>query len=237
MFEPNSKLNVMTDNPLRILLIEDHLPLRRALADLFNAHGFETDFAADGRTGLKLALADPPDVLVLDVGLPGMDGLKLCQRLRAESDRHVPVLMLTARDTLKDKLSGFAVGADDYLIKPFANDELVARCVALSQRHRVGTTHELRVGPLRIDRRTAAVYRDDQPLSLQGMPYRILLSLAEAWPRAVTRTALIRELWPDETPPSDPLRSHLYLLRLEMDKPFEKPLLKTVHGVGFKLNV
>jgi len=227
----------MAESPLRILLIEDHLPLRRALADLFQANGFEADFAADGRTGLTLALTDPPDVLVLDIGLPGIDGLKLCERLRAEADRHVPVLMLTARDTLADKLEGFAVGADDYLVKPFDNDELVARCVALSQRHRVGTAHELRVGPLRIDRRTGSVYRDDQALDLQGIPHRILLSLAEAWPRAVTRTTLIRELWPDETPPSDPLRSHLYFLRQVMDKPFDKALLKTVHGVGFKLDV
>lgn len=221
---------------LRILIIEDHHALRVSLANLFAAHGHQADFAADGRTGLQLALADPPDVLVLDVGLPGLGGLSVCEQLRARADRHIPVLMLTARDTLEDKLNGFAAGADDYLLKPFANAELLARCLALSQRHRLGGTHVLELGSLRIDRKSGLAHRYGQQLALQRTPFQILLTLAEACPRVVTRSSLIDTLWPEQTPPSDPLRSHLYLLRQELDKPFERPMLVTVHGVGFRLD-
>lgn len=222
---------------LRILVVEDHLALRGNLAALLEAHGHQADFAADGHDGLRLALADPPDVLVLDIGLPGIDGLAVCAELRARADRHVPVLMLTARDSLSDKLKGFDVGADDYLVKPFDGAELLARCLALARRHRLGAMHRLDIGPLSIDRQAAEVYRDDQPIELQQTPYRILLALAEAWPRTLTRSELIQRLWGDDPPPSDPLRSHLYLLRQALDRPFAFAMLRTVHGVGFKLEV
>ena len=221
---------------LRVLVIEDHHGLRMALASLLASQGHRADFAADGRTGLQLALELAPDVVVLDLGLPGMDGLKLCSQLRAQSDRHIPVLMLTARDTLHDKLLGFQAGADDYLVKPFANEELLARCLALSQRHRVGAQHRLELGSLSIDRQTGTAYRHGQPLALQRIPFQILMALAEAWPRVLNRSELTDRVWPDETPPSDPLRSHLYTLRQALDKPFAKPMLITVHGVGFRLD-
>lgn len=226
----------MSPAPLRILVIEDSPGLRLSLASLLESHGHRADFAADGRTGLRLALAEPPDVLVLDLGLPGLDGLGVCVAIREQCDRHVPILMLTARDTLPDKLRGFEAGADDYLVKPFAGDELLARCLALSHRHRVGLPHEFRIGSLRIDRKRGLATRHDQPLSLHQTPFRILLALAEAWPRTLTRSELIQALWGDDPPPSDPLRSHLYSLRLALDKPFPTPMLKTVHGVGFRLD-
>ncbi len=221
---------------LRILIIEDHLALRIALAQLFETHGHRVDFAADGMTGLQLALLDPPDVLVLDLGLPGMDGLRVCLQLRAQADRHIPVLMLTARDTLNDKLQGFAAGADDYLLKPFANAELLARCVALSMRHRLGAPNRLVLGSLHIDRLSGAAHRFDRALDLQRIPQRILLALAQAWPRTVTRSALIDKIWPSEVPASDPLRSHMYSLRAALDRPNERPMLITVHGVGYRLD-
>src|SRR5688572_31204936 len=140
----------MTAPGLRLLIVEDNLALRSQLAGLLEAQGHRVDFAADGRTGLALALADPPDVLVLDLGLPGLDGLRVCERLRLEADRHIPVLMLTARDTVEDKVRGFESGADDYLVKPFAGEELIARCLALARRHRIGAPVLLRVGPLAI---------------------------------------------------------------------------------------
>ena len=226
----------MTRTRLRILVVEDNLALRSSMAAMLEAQGHEADFAADGRTGLQLALANPPDGLVLDISLPGLDGLQVCQSLRERADRHVPVLMLTARDTLKDKLAGFEAGADDYLVKPFAGEELLARCVALSQRHRVGESHLLRIGQLCIDRRSGEVRRGEQLIELQQTPFRILLELAEAWPRTLTRSDLVQRLWGDEPPHSDPLRSHLYLLRQALDRPFATPMLRTVHGVGFKLD-
>ena len=221
---------------LRILVIEDNHALRLLLAQLFAQHGHQTDFAADGPSGLSLALTNPPDVLILDIGLPGISGLSVCERLRAQSDRHIPILMLTARDSLEHKLAGFSAGADDYLLKPFANAELLARCVALAQRHRVGAEHVLRVGSLEVDRKNGTAHRHGQRLQLQRIPFLILLTLAEACPRVVTRSMLIEQLWPDEVPASDPLRSHLYLLRQALDKPFDAAMLTTRHGVGFSLD-
>lgn len=226
----------MKSDRLRVLVIEDNHALRTQMAMTLEASGHLADFAADGRTGLQLALAQPPDVLVLDLNLPGLDGLQVCQRLRAEADRHIPVLMLTARDTLDDKLKGFDAGADDYLVKPFAGEELLARCTALAQRHRVGEQHVLRIGALQIDRRTGEFRRGDRVLQLHQTSHRILLALAEAWPRTLTRSELIQRLWGEEVPASDPLRSHLYLLRQELDRDNDAPMLKTVHGVGFRLD-
>lgn len=220
---------------LRILLVEDNLALRTNLGALLEAHGHAVDFAADGPSGLALALAQPPDVLVLDLGLPGMDGLRLCRALREQADRHVPVLMLTARDALEDKLQGFEAGADDYLVKPFSSEELLARCMALSRRHRAGESHVLRIGSLAIDRRRGEASRHGQALRLHATSYRILLALAEAWPRTLTRSELTQRLWGDDPPESDPLRSHLYLLRRALDRPFPQAMLKTAHGVGFRL--
>ncbi len=220
---------------LHILVIEDNAALRESLRTLLTGREHRVDHAADGRAGLQMALAEPPDVLILDLTLPGLDGLKLCARLRAECDRHVPVLMLTARDTMADKLEGFGAGADDYLVKPFDNEELLARCRALSQRYRAGLAHTLRIGTLTIDRRTGVARRGDRELVLRRTAHRLLMLLAEAWPRAVTRSELIRRIWGDDPPESDPLRTHLYLLRQALDRDGEVPMLMTVHDVGFRL--
>jgi DNA-binding response OmpR family regulator len=220
---------------LRVLLVEDHAPLRAQVAALLRDAGHRVDEAADGRSGLAAALATPPDVLVLDLGLPGLDGLRLCERLRAEADRHVPVLMLTARDALPDKLDGFAAGADDYLVKPFAGEELLARVRALGRRPAAGGDYELRIGSLRIDRRSREAWRDDRPLSVGPTAFALLLLLAEACPRALTRSEIIARLWDGDPPESDPLRTHLYQLRQALDRPPARPMLRTVHGVGFRL--
>jgi DNA-binding response OmpR family regulator len=225
----------VVEESLHVLVIEDDAALRESLRALLVGQGHRVDHAADGRAGLQMALAEPPDVLVLDLTLPGMDGLRICTRLRAECDRHVPVLMLTARDTVADKLEGFSAGADDYLVKPFANEELLARCLALSHRHRAGLSHTLRIGTLEIDRRAGIARRAGDVLALRRTSHRILLMLAEAWPRAVTRSELIRRLWGDDPRESDPLRTHLYLLRQALDRPFDTPMLVTVHDVGFRL--
>jgi len=220
---------------LHILVIEDNPALRAGMATLLEARGHRVAFAADGLSGLQMALDEPPQVLVLDLTLPGMDGLRVCSQLREQADRHIPILMLTARDTLADKLVGFQSGADDYLVKPFAGEELLARCLALAHRHVRREGHVLRIGSLEIDRRSGSATRSGQVLELPQTACRLLVLLAEAWPRTVTRSELIRRLWGDEAPPSDPLRSPLYMLRQILDKPFDRPMLKTVHDVGFKL--
>lgn len=225
----------MKANALRVLVIEDNRVLCGNLEALFARAGIEACFVGDGLAGLAMAVEEPFDVVVLDLGLPGLDGLQVCARLRARADRHVPILMLTARDALEDKLQGFRLGADDYLVKPFAGDELVARCLALSHRHLAGQKHVLRIGSLQIDRQSGEVRRGDRSIQLHRTSHRILLALGEAWPCTLTRSELVQRLWGDDPPGSDPLRSHLYLLRQALDKPFEAPMLKTVHGVGFRL--
>jgi DNA-binding response OmpR family regulator len=221
----------------RVLVVEDHAPLREQIAALLQRAGHQVDEASDGRMALALALASPPDVLVLDLGLPGLGGLELCRRLRAQAAQPVPVLMLTARDSLPDKLAGFEAGADDYLIKPFAGDELLARVQALARRAGAGRDFRLHIGPLAIDRRSCEAWREGRLLTLPPTAFAILLLLAEAWPRALTRTELIRRLWDNDPPESDPLRTHLYQLRQQLDKPFATPLLHTVHGVGLRLQI
>ncbi len=222
--------------PLHILVVEDNAMLARNLADGLERDGHQLDFAADGLLGLRLALENDYDVMILDLGLPGIDGLELCRRLRAQASRRVPVLMLTARDTLADKLGGFDSGADDYLVKPFEMAELLARCQVLARRHTLHQDHVLRVGTLSIDRRALAVTRAGRSVELTPAGYQILLALVEAHPRVLTRSELTRALWGDEPPDSDALRTHFYQLRQKLDKPFAKPLLTTVHGVGFRLD-
>ena len=223
--------------PLRVLVVEDHAPLRAQVVALLTRAGHIAEEAADGRLGLLMALENPPDVLLLDIGLPGLDGMRLCERLRAESARHVPVLMLTARDALPDKLQGFNAGADDYLVKPFAGEELLARIFALVRRRSMGEDYLLAIGPLRIDRRAHSANRDGQALNLPPTAFNLLLLLAEAYPRAMSRSEIVSRLWQDEAPDSDALRTHVFQLRQQLDKPFAQPMLKTVHGLGFRLQV
>jgi DNA-binding response OmpR family regulator len=218
-----------------VLVVEDHAPLREQIVALLVHAGYRVEEATDGRLALRSLLAEPPDLLLLDLGLPGLDGVSVCEQLRQLAPRHVPVLMLTAHDSLADKLQGFAAGADDYLVKPFASEELVVRVQALLRRKTAGQDYLLRIGSLQIDRRAQEAHRRGQRLMLPPTAFAILLLLAEAWPRALTRSALIHRLWDDDAPDSDPLRSHLYVLRQQLDRPFATPMLMTVHGVGFRL--
>ena len=220
---------------LQILVVEDHAPLREQIVTLLTRAGHVVEEAADGRLALQIALSGSPDVVVLDLGLPGMDGIKVCEKLRAQSGRHIPILMLTARDTLANKLDGFSVGADDYLVKPFASDELLARVAALSRRSAIGQDYLLTIGSLVVDRRSQLIQRHETTIELPPTALSILLMLVEAWPCAVSRSKIIDKLWDGEAPDSDSLRTHIFQLRQKLDKPFTKPMLKTVHGVGFRL--
>ncbi|HEY0931682.1 MAG TPA: response regulator transcription factor [Gemmatimonas sp.] len=224
---------------LRVLVIEDNADLRACIVATFEAHGHRAEGVANGRLGLDRVDVVAPDVVVLDLTLPGPDGLRVCELLRARHADRIPVLMLTARDTLADKLRGFSVGADDYLVKPFAGEELVARCQALARRSARpsadGQTVQ-HIGSLVIDRQRRLASRQGTPLVVANIPWRILVTLADAWPRTVTRSELQDAVWPDGPPLSDALRSHLHVLRSALDHGFDRPMLITVHGVGFRLD-
>ncbi len=223
-----------TAESLNILLIEDESALARNILDYLALCGHQTDYASDGKLGLQLALDGGFDVILLDLNLPRLDGVSLFQQLRQSAHRYTPVLMLTARDSLQDKVEGFEAGADDYLTKPFALAELGLRCQALARRNEP-QDYCVEVGSLRLDRRSQQVWRDQQLLALNPSCFRLLKLLMESYPAVVTRQQLCDELWPDEAPDADILRSHIYTLRQQLDKPFPHAMLKTVHGVGFVL--
>lgn len=222
---------------LHVLLVEDQLSIARNIAEYMEAKGHVFDFATQGLQGVELALAHHYDLIILDLNLPVLDGLTVCQQLREKSERHLPILMLTARDSIDDKVSGFTAGADDYLTKPFSLQELEVRCLALSRRHLLQTSDTLTLGPLSIDRKRKQATRAGQPLELHTMGFRILTLLAEEYPQVVSRSMLLQKLWGDEPTESDAVRSHIYQLRRVVDKPFDYPVLKTVHGIGFTLDI
>jgi len=200
--------------------------------------GYAMDYAADGVTGLHLAVTQDYDVIILDLMLPGMDGLELCAKLRNDARKDTPVLMLTARDTLQDKVAGLDTGADDYLVKPFEIQELEARVRALIRRRQGGLAPEtLKVGDLVLDTGTLVARRAGQELSLTPIGLKLLTVLMRASPRVVSRRDLERQVWGEVLPDSDTLRSHLYNLRKTIDRPFERALLHTVQGAGYRLAV
>ncbi|VAW79992.1 hypothetical protein MNBD_GAMMA15-1523 [hydrothermal vent metagenome] len=220
-----------------LLVIEDNPDLVANLYDYLEPKGYVLDAAYDARTGLQFAIEKSFDAIVLDLTLPGLDGLELCRQLR-EAGSKTPVLMLTARDTLDDKMQGFAAGTDDYLVKPFALQELEARLRALIRRARCDHEHEsLSVADLVFDPETLSVQRAGQSISLPPIPLKILALLIRQSPRVVPKRELERRIWGNERPDSDSLRTHLHILRSAIDKPFDTPLLRTVHGMGYQLAV
>ena len=219
-----------------VLLVEDNQDIAEMVYAFLERRGYELDYAADGVTGLHLAVTNTYDVIILDLMLPGMDGIDLCRKLRDDAQRDTPVLMLTARDTLDDKLAGLDAGADDYLVKPFEIQELEARIRAMIRRQRGQMAPEaLHVGDLTLDTGTLTVTRRGESLNLTPICLRILTVLMRASPRVVSRGDIEREVWGDVLPDSDTLRSHLYNLRKTIDKPYPKPLLHTVQSAGYRL--
>lgn len=220
---------------MRLLLIEDNRDILANLADYLALRGYEVDCAQDGLTGLHLAATNPYDLIVLDVMLPGMDGYTLCRRLRESEHLDTPIIMLTARDALDERLQGFRAGADDYLTKPFALSELAARIEAVLKRTCGGARRELVVGDLHYDLDTLAVSRAGSPVHTGPIGLRLLEILMRRSPAVVRREELEAALWGDTPPDSDSLRSHVHSLRQAIDKPFDTSLLHTVHGIGYRL--
>lgn len=219
-----------------VLIVEDNTDLAANIADYLEAHGHQVDVAQDGVTGLHLAVTQPHDVIVLDLMLPGIDGLTLCRRLRQDARSTTPVLMLTARATLDDKIAGFGEGADDYLVKPFELRELEVRLAALVRRAQKGEKlNRLQVGDLVFDLGTRTVQRADRPVTLPVLPLRILERLMKRAPNVVWRRDLEQAVWGDSPPDSDSLRVHMHTLRAAIDPPGLPPLLHTVRGVGYQL--
>jgi DNA-binding response OmpR family regulator len=222
---------------MRLLIIEDNPDIVANLHAYLEPLGYRLDYEANGNAGLAAAAHGEHDAIVLDLMLPGLGGVELCRRLRRDWHCRTPVLMLTARDTIADKVSGFESGADDYLVKPFSMAELDVRLKALVRRSRDG--HDgllLQVGDLCFDRGAMKVSRAGQAVELTPSGYRLLARLMLASPNLVSREALIYELWGDSPPESDALRTHIHALRQAIDKPFATSLLQTQAGQGYRLD-
>jgi|TARA_R100000049_G_C1918984_1_gene64615 DNA-binding response OmpR family regulator len=221
---------------LSVLLVEDHRQLAQTVVEFLEQEGALVDYASDTTLARTLVQEHHYDILVLDVMLPGEDGYSFCQYLRKELALDTPVIFMTARDQLDDKLEGFARGGDDYIVKPFALPELVARVQALVRRERREVAPNLlTVADLQLDPARQEVRREGQILKLSPTAFRILRILMRESPKVVSREQLEHELWGDLVPDSDALRSHLYNLRKAVDKPFEDALLETLPGVGFSI--
>jgi DNA-binding response OmpR family regulator len=226
----------MQESSGMVLVVEDNRNISEMIGEYLESKGFEVDYATDGIDGYRLATENSYDALVLDLMLPRLDGLEVCRRLREEARKSTPVLMLTARDTLDDKLTGLGCGADDYLTKPFAIQELEARLRALIRRERrqIGAG-VLQVADLVLDPVSMRATRGGQGLVLSPIGQRLLTILMRESPRVVPRQEIEREVWGNGLPDSDTLRSHLYNLRKVIDKPFEKQLLHTVQSTGYRI--
>jgi DNA-binding response OmpR family regulator len=222
---------------MRILIIEDDPAIATNLYDFLSAHGHSVDAAGDGVTGMHLAVRERFDAIVLDVGLPGMDGMKLCEKLRTDAHIDAPVLMLTARDTLKDKLRGFECGADDYLVKPFALKEVEARLLALHKRAsgRV-TSRILLAGDLSLDPRTLEIRFRGKDVKLTPKCVRLLETMMTEPGRLLSRAELERAVWGDALETSDTLRSHMHVLRRALIDTGGYDPIETVHGLGYRVS-
>jgi len=222
---------------MRLLVVEDNRNLVGNLFDYFEPRGHEMDAAPDGIVGLHLAVTQHYDAIILDWMLPRLDGRALLQRLR-EHAIDTPVIMLTARDELPDKIAGFRAGADDYLTKPFALPELEVRLEAvLARAHGRRGARTLEVHDLRLNLDTLEASRAGQPLHLYPAGRKLLEVLMQASPAAVERQQLEHALWADAPPDGDMLRSHVYELRRSVDGPFAIKLIQTLPRYGYRLAV
>jgi len=221
---------------MRILIIEDDPAIAANLYDYLEAAGYVPEHTADGVTGLHRAVSAQWSAILLDVSLPGMDGFTVCRKLREEARRDTPVLMLTAKDTLDDKLAGFGHGADDYLVKPFSLKEVGARVAALIKRHQGQVVPgALRCGDITLDPRTLEVERAGRPVRLPRKCLHLLQLLMAAPGQVLRRTELESAVWGEPLPDSDTLRSHMHTLRRALTADGEANPIETVHGIGYRI--
>lgn len=224
---------------IRLLIVEDHVALAQNLADFFEGDDYILDFAADGLSALHLLSSNTYDVVVLDIMLPGLNGFDVCHRMRQELGLGTPVIMMTAKDQIPDKERGFLAGSDDYLVKPFSLRELQLRIDALHKRGQ--GRHEqsgIAVGDLRYHPGTLTVTASGKgSVELSGNAARLFETLIRAYPDYVSYLALAESAWGEKEVDPHVIRTHVYMLRKQLQTHFDRNLIKTVHGRGYKLSV
>ena len=218
----------------RVLVVDDDPQVLSLLRRILLVEGFEPDICEDGESALVKAQLAPPDLMVLDLMLPGLDGLEVCRRMRQMSQ--APILMLTARDAVADRVAGLEVGADDYLVKPFAFEELVARVKALLRRARPQTSEELSFGDLVLNTATRQVERAGQRINLTTREHDLLALFLEHPRRVLTRELIYRRVWGfDYLGESNTIDVYMANLRRKLARPGLPNLLHTIRGVGYAL--
>lgn len=220
---------------IRVLIVEDNTALAENLFEFLGETRYVLDFATDGLTALHLAATNPYDVIVLDVMLPGVSGFDVCQRIREDLHCTAPIIFVTAKGEIDDKISGFTKGGDDYLVKPFNLSELALRIDALHRR-RQGVDNRLQAHGVGYDPGTLKVHVEGHPaLELSGTAARIFEALIRAYPNLVTYEALQDQLWGADAVDMNTLRTHVYALRKHLQGAFQRPLVKTLRGRGYRL--
>jgi DNA-binding response OmpR family regulator len=224
---------------MRILVIEDEHKIANSIKKGLTQEGFAVDIAFDGEEGYDLAIGEQYDVIVLDLMLPGMDGKTVCKKLRAESN-HTPILMLTAKGELDDKVEGLNAGADDYLVKPFAFAELIARIKALSRRPKHALSQTLTVDSLELNTVTYEVKREEKQISLSRKEFALLEYLMRHARQTVTKDQIITNIWDyDADVLPNTVEVYIGYLRQKIDRPFpdKNPLIHTMRGFGYKIGI
>lgn len=229
----------MIEGPLSILIVEDNAPMAANIYDYLEACGHKPDAAPDGKSGLGMVQANHYDAIVLDWMMPRMDGLAMLTQLRDQLKSRTPVIMLTAKDQLDSKLQGFEAGADDYLVKPVALPELEMRLRVLVTRSHAAQApgQVLQAGDLRFNLQSLVITRGDRELSLSPIRRQILEVLMRRSPHIVSREHLEGQIWGERTLDKDILRSHMHLLRKEVDGEGDRKILHTVFGQGYSIRV
>ena len=223
---------------MRILIVEDEHGIAENIAEYLRQHSFAVDIAEDGKKGWELASANPYDMILLDWMLPGMSGIELCTKIR-EKEAQAAIIMLTAKDTLDDKVEGLTTGADDYIVKPFELRELLARIQTQLRRQYRNQPQQgiLRVGDLTLDLERREAKREGKRIILTKKLFQLLEYLMRNAGRVVTKSDIETHIWDTRAELwSDVVRSHLQKLREKVDKDFEKKLIHTVHGFGYKIS-
>jgi DNA-binding response OmpR family regulator len=220
---------------MKILLIEDNQIISRQIGEFLAGHHWQVDFAHNARLGIQLALEHIYDVILLDLNLPDLDGLAVCQEIKRNANVTPPVLVITARDSFEDKVAGFQHGGDDYMTKPFDLRELALRCKALARRQLLHKSKTTMLGELTLDARSKTVMYRTLSLGLTSIGYQILEMLVHSYPEPVSRAYITHQLWGDSPPETDALKSHIYALRKTLSQSFGRQVLTTVMNVGYKL--
>ncbi|EHD1694560.1 response regulator transcription factor [Vibrio vulnificus] len=220
---------------MKILLVDDNHNVAETIADYLELEGFIIDCAYHGEAALRLIETNHYDVIVMDIMMPKLDGISTVKKLREDYLCGTPILFLTAKQGLDDKIAAFTAGGDDYLLKPFAMQELSLRLHALANRGPRQDIGVLKFADITLDVKTEQVERQGQLIKLSRIQTRILTLLMKRAPAIVSRVEVIESVWGDEPPGSDALRSHIYGLRTALDKGFSESRLETIHGQGYRL--